>query len=86
MSKYKIEKSRSFETRSVGFAHESNPKFQTTSFSYHYRVQSLRYNVHRQGKRLSENGRSNSCRNLCRHSRAGGNPDVGRILVSDKNI
>ena len=24
MSKYKIEKSRSFETRSVGFAHESN--------------------------------------------------------------
>ena len=27
MSKYKIEKSRSSETRSVGFAHESNSNF-----------------------------------------------------------
>ena len=35
-----------------------------------------RYNVHRQGKRPSENRRSNFCRNLRRHSRAGGNPEV----------
>jgi len=41
----------------VGFAHESNPKFQTTSFSCHYRGQSLRYNVHRWGKgRLKTGG------------------------------
>ena len=50
MSKHKIEKSKSSETRSVGFAHEPNPKFQTTSFSRHCRRQGPRYNVHRRGK------------------------------------
>ena len=67
----------SSESRSVGFAYESNPKFQTASFTQHYRGQSPRYNVHRRGKRPSENGRSDFCRNLRRHSRAGGNPDLG---------
>ncbi len=54
MSKHKIEKSKSSETRSVGFAHKSSPKFQTTSFSCHYRGQSPRYNVHRRRKWSSE--------------------------------
>ncbi|EIG29614.1 hypothetical protein HMPREF1051_1867 [Neisseria sicca VK64] len=31
----------------MGFAHESNSKFQTTSFTQHYRGQSPRYNVYR---------------------------------------
>ena len=57
MTKDKIEKSRSSETCSVGFAHESNSKFQTSSFSRHYRGQSPRYNVHRWGKgRLKTEG------------------------------
>jgi len=43
----------------MGFAHESNPKFQTASFTQHYRGQSPRYNVLRRSKRPSENGRSN---------------------------
>jgi hypothetical protein len=43
----------------MGFAHESNPKFQTASFTQHYRGQSPRYNVLRRIKRPSENGRSN---------------------------
>ena len=72
------------QIRSVGFAHEPNPKFQTTSFTRHYRGQSPRYRLRHQSKRSSENGNSKFCRNLRRHSRVGGNPDVGRILVSDK--
>ena len=55
----KKNRSRRIEARSVGFAPESNPKFQTASFTQHYRGQSPRYNVHRRGKRPSENGRSN---------------------------
>ncbi|EET45065.1 hypothetical protein NEISICOT_01059 [Neisseria sicca ATCC 29256] len=43
----------------MGFAHESNSKFQTASFTQYYRGQSPRYNVYRRGKRPSENGRSN---------------------------
>ena len=42
--------SRRIETRSVGFTHESTSKFQTTSFTQHYRGQSPHYNVHRWGK------------------------------------
>ncbi|EET45064.1 hypothetical protein NEISICOT_01058 [Neisseria sicca ATCC 29256] len=41
----------------MGFTHESNSKFQTASFSQHYRGQSPRYNVHRWGKgRLKTGG------------------------------
>ncbi|MGP1363932.1 hypothetical protein [Neisseria sicca] len=41
----------------MGFTHESNSKFQTTSFTQHYRGQSTRYNVHRWGKgRLKTEG------------------------------
>ena len=79
-------RSRRIKNCSVGFAHESNPKFQTISFTRHFRGQSPRYHLRHQGKRSSENGRSHFCRNLRRHSRAGGDLDVGRILVSDKSI
>jgi diaminopimelate epimerase len=60
-----------YPTRSVGFAHESNPKFQTTSFTRHFRGQSLRYYLRHQGKRSSEKRFS---------------VHVGRILESDISI
>ena len=53
---------------SVGFAHESNPKFQTASFTQHFRGQSPRYHLRLQGKRSSEKRFS---------------VYVGRILESD---
>ena len=61
-------RSRRIETRSVGFAHESSPKFQTASFTQHFRGQSPRYHLRLQGKMSSEKRFS---------------VHVGRILESD---